>query len=472
MPQVTRHDFSDQHLQVTITVTKEEYLPKVQSELKKLAKQVQLNGFRKGLAPESLIKAKYGTPALSDVVLDEVNDAMRKFMEETKLRLIGNPIPDQDSSPSINYKNMSDYSFTFDLGYVKDFDIVGLDETYEMPVLEPTTEQVEQELDRARRQQAEYDNDAPTVTENGFIKVALVELNDDGSVKEGGATTADSGFSVEYSMGEIMRNRVIGLNKGDSFEFEVAELEKETPEQFKTRVLNLEADAEAGNRYRATINSIMAQKLAEVNEAFIKTAFGPDAEGSTEEDAKKLLGQFLLQSNQFQGRTVLKNSLFANLIDKNRPELPTAFLLKMVKYNNPALSDEKAQKSVDSSYHFLVWSYMKQQIRERFNVEPNVKEFEDGIKESIRGYYGQYKFDGVEAIIQSTFTKMMKDEKYVDEQWEKYMEDITIDAIANNVKVKEVMMTDLEAYKALNQSYVEKANSFFQNEPANELLES
>jgi len=66
----------------------------------------------------------------------------------------------------------------------------------------------------------------------------------------------------------------------------------------------------------------------------------------------------------------------------------------------------------------------------------------------------------------------MKDEKYVDEQWEKYMEDITIDAIANNVKVKEVMMTDLEAYKALNQSYVEKANSFFQNEPANELSEA
>ncbi len=81
---------------LTITIEKEDYRPRVNAELSKKSKNVQMKGFRKGKVPSRMIKKMYGQSLLVEAVNQLLDEEVRKVLEETDFKMIGRPLPSED----------------------------------------------------------------------------------------------------------------------------------------------------------------------------------------------------------------------------------------------------------------------------------------------------------------------------------------------------------------------------------------
>jgi FKBP-type peptidyl-prolyl cis-trans isomerase (trigger factor) len=98
--QIVRKDIAPLHISLDITLEPSDYLPAVESELKKFKNQAQLKGFRKGKTPESVIKKMYGKSILADVINKTLQDKLFGYLDEEKINYLGQPLPDEEKITS------------------------------------------------------------------------------------------------------------------------------------------------------------------------------------------------------------------------------------------------------------------------------------------------------------------------------------------------------------------------------------
>ncbi|MBQ7221965.1 MAG: hypothetical protein IJS02_00665 [Bacteroidales bacterium] len=112
---VTKKKKDDFNLKVSITVDKEDYAEEKKKKLNNYRKNAELKGFRKGMAPMSLIEKMYGGKALGEVINDLVSEQLNLFVEKNKLNILGEPLPSEEESKN-DWENGESFKFDFDLG--------------------------------------------------------------------------------------------------------------------------------------------------------------------------------------------------------------------------------------------------------------------------------------------------------------------------------------------------------------------
>ncbi len=83
----------DLNLEVTITVTAEDYADSRKKRLNDYRRKAEFKGFRKGMVPMSLVEKMYGQSALVDSVNDVISEGLNNFIQENNLRVLGEPLP-------------------------------------------------------------------------------------------------------------------------------------------------------------------------------------------------------------------------------------------------------------------------------------------------------------------------------------------------------------------------------------------
>lgn len=112
---VTENKKDDLNLQVSITVDKADYVEEQKKKLNAYRKSAELKGFRKGMAPMSLIEKMYGGKALGEVMNTLVYEELNKFIETNKLNILGEPLPSEEENNN-DWENGETFNFNFDLG--------------------------------------------------------------------------------------------------------------------------------------------------------------------------------------------------------------------------------------------------------------------------------------------------------------------------------------------------------------------
>jgi trigger factor len=157
--QIVRKDIAPLHISLDITLEPSDYLPAVESELKKFKNQAQLKGFRKGKTPESVIKKMYGKSILADVINKTLQDKLFGYLDEEKINYLGQPLPDEDKNniTSLDINHPSDYTFSFELGLSPDVVVKGASATDSYTFYDVTIADhlVDEELSAARRRMGE-----------------------------------------------------------------------------------------------------------------------------------------------------------------------------------------------------------------------------------------------------------------------------------------------------------------------------
>ncbi len=291
---------------VTITVPAADIQKAVDSELKKAAKTVRIDGFRKGHVPMSMVKQRYGMSVLNDVLGDLMQRNFINAIIENKVNPVGAP----DYKPE-QYKEGEDFVYSVEFEVFPEIELKDL-ESIEVvkPIVTVKDEDVDNMLETLRKQQAEWKDkegevaaeDRVTVDFNGSI---------DGEEFEGGKA---EDFVLAMGQGRMIpgfEEGLIGHKAGEEFTIDVT-----FPEDYHAENLK-------GKKAQFAINlkKVEERELPELTEEFIKR-FGI-ADGSVDglrAEVRKNMERELKNAM----RTRVKSQVIDGLVKANEVDVPAA----------------------------------------------------------------------------------------------------------------------------------------------------
>lgn len=243
---------------ITLSLPAEEIANEVQARLKRLARQVKMDGFRPGKVPLNVVAQRYGDSVQYEVMNDKVGEAFAKAAVEAQLRVAG--------APRISEKEGGgDGVMLFDAVFevfpeVKIGDLSGT-ELVRLQA-EVSEEAIDRTLEILRKQRRTFAQRAlDAAVQDGDRVTVDFEGKIDGEPFAGGKA---SGFQFLVGEGQMLK------------EFEDA-VRGMKVEESKTFPLSFPADYHgkdvAGKTadFLVTVRKIEASHLPEVNEAFVKS---------------------------------------------------------------------------------------------------------------------------------------------------------------------------------------------------------
>ena len=179
---------------IQIPVT--EYQPSLLKELNNYKNKAQLKGFRKGKTSVDVIKKMYGNGILQEVVENNLQKQLFDHIQEANINILGQPLPNAEQE-AIYYNIMSptDYTFKFDIGFAPDFEVKGLDQTYDYRQVAADQKSVDDQLAKLRDRSGELKIIETEVQEEHLVTIDAREV-ENGQIKENGVR---SEFSIWLS---------------------------------------------------------------------------------------------------------------------------------------------------------------------------------------------------------------------------------------------------------------------------------
>ena len=122
---VSQNKIDDLNLELTIKVEAADYAEIERKKLAERKRTADFKGFRKGMAPASLIKKFFGEQCLVEAVNQVLSQALDAHIKDNSLRIIGEPLS-SENQPEVEWKDGNNFTFVFDLGLYPEinFDVV------------------------------------------------------------------------------------------------------------------------------------------------------------------------------------------------------------------------------------------------------------------------------------------------------------------------------------------------------------
>ncbi len=136
------------HVQIPAAVMQEEFL----TRLGAVRRRTRIRGFRPGKAPIKLIRQRYGQEVWDELIRETIERSFREGAQRQELRVVGSG---EVKARKITEGLDLEYEATFDV--FPDIELSSLEElSYEEPVVEIQSRDVERTVDRLRRGEAEW----------------------------------------------------------------------------------------------------------------------------------------------------------------------------------------------------------------------------------------------------------------------------------------------------------------------------
>lgn len=120
---VTQKQAEDLTLMVSLTIGNDDYAPKIKKILGDYRRNADIKGFRKGMAPLSMIEKMHGQSAMVDAVNNLISEGLNNFINDNKLNIIGEPLANETEQKPVSWKVGEDMEFIFDIALAPKVDI-------------------------------------------------------------------------------------------------------------------------------------------------------------------------------------------------------------------------------------------------------------------------------------------------------------------------------------------------------------
>ncbi len=243
---------------ITLELPVDTIQKEVESRLKRLQRQVKMDGFRPGKVPMSVVAKQYGYSVQYEVMNDKVGEAFNAAANEAQLRIAGQPrINEKEGAP----EGVVAFEAIFEVfPEVKINDLT--DAEVEKVAAEVDDAAIDRTVDILRKQRRTFGQRAADEAAQDGDRVTIdFEGKIDGEPFEGGKA---SGFQFLVGEGQMLKefeDAVRGMKAGESKTFPL-----NFPEDYHGKeVAGKQAD------FLVTLNKVEAANLPEVDEAFVKS---------------------------------------------------------------------------------------------------------------------------------------------------------------------------------------------------------
>lgn len=293
---------------LTITVPAAAISTEVDKELRNIAKNRRVDGFRPGKAPVAMIKKMFGLSVLQDVASRQMQNHFYQAIIANKLTPAGAPTfaPGQLAEGK-------DLEFAATFEVYPEVQLNALDKIeVTKPVVEITADDLETMLGTLRKQHATWAKTEAAAASGDRVVIDFVG-SIDGEEFEGGKA---SDFTLELGQGRMIpgfEEGIIGKKAGEAVTVDVT-----FPAEYHAE--NLKGKAA---QFAVTVKAVEAQQLPEVNDEFAKL-FGL-AEATVDAlkvEVKKNMEREL--NNSIKAR--VKDQVIKGLLATHEVEVPQALI--------------------------------------------------------------------------------------------------------------------------------------------------
>ena len=435
---VTQNNIDDLTLRLTIEVVKEDYAEKVKKALADYRRKAEIKGFRKGMAPMSLIQKFHGPQALAESVNGLIYEGLNNHLKENKINIIAEPLPNETEQKQIDWEKDETFEFVFDvaLAPVVDYKPSNGDEIVSYNVT--VTDEAKKEFRSNMLKQFGHLEPCESVKEEDFI---VADLEQEGMKIEGTYVTL-------RNMDEASKKLFLGKKAGDSFELNVNEVF--TNEADRAGLLRVKKEELAGLNpmFNLTIVEVKNFVEAEANQETFDKAFGKDVVKTEEEFDAKLTERLAAEYKQESDyRFMLDTKEY--FIEKAGIKLPEDFLKRWLFTINEGTF---TMEDIEKDFHLFVkdfkWQLIRQQIMKDNNIEVTPEEMKDQAKRFAAYQFAMYGMPNVpEENLEQYAEAVLKNQEEAHRIYEKVEDDKTVAFIKSVVTLKAKDITIDELHK-------------------------
>lgn len=306
---ITKEEISPVDIRLTVAIEENDYKDDVTKKLKELGRTHAIPGFRKGHVPFGELKRRFGKQMTSDVINDTVYRAVVDFITENNLPVMGHPVPVEVKEAF----EEGDQEFKYDLALVPELDIKpSKDDHYPFYEIEVTDEMID-EQDKNMRKRFGKQEPGQEMTEDGVVKGALMQLDENGNVSqnEGAIQVTDGIVFPLYFKDKEETAKFAGKKPGDKVVFNPWKAAGGDAGELASMLhVDKAIAADIKSDFEMTISEIIVNVPAELGEEYYKMVFGEDKVHNEEEyraAVKEMIANELSQNSHI---------LFRNQFDK------------------------------------------------------------------------------------------------------------------------------------------------------------
>jgi trigger factor len=268
---------------------------------KKLVKRVDVQGFRRGKAPRSLLERKVGKESIYQEGLDDlITETYRKAIKEHDLTPISQPKLDAPI-----FEMGQPYRFSLTIPVLTPAELIDYKLLhFEREEVNVTSEEVDKEIQSLRERQTEWKVVDRPVEYNDRIKADLKLTSVDQQISD----LKENIFEITTERHGIfsgMDEHVLGLKAGDTKEFSTT-----IPADYNNaKLASQKAD------FVVTIHAVEVKEIPELDDAF--AAKVSDGAYGTAEDLSKALSDTILERKKRQADNELREKILNTIIEQS-----------------------------------------------------------------------------------------------------------------------------------------------------------
>lgn len=408
---VTLDKIDDVTAILNVSIEENDYQEKVTNELKQFGRTHTIPGFRKGHISIDQLRRRFGKQVKSDVINQDAATAAIDYINENKISILGQPLPVEVKEINLADK---DYTFQYEIGIAPEINLT-LDKSVNIPYYTiAVDDNMLKEQDEHLRERFGAQVPGDEVDAKALVKGAIMELNEDGTIKDGeDAIQVNDGIVAPmFFKSKEQANLFLGKKVGDKVRFNPwATCEGSVAELSSMLHVDKDKAADIKADFELAISEIIVLKLAEHNEDFFKDVFGADKVHS-EEEYNAALKEMIAGSLAPNSEMLFRRDAQKFFLDKyGKMALPVAFLKKWMKVRNPEIKDENLDKEFESMTPALEWQLIREKIAEMTDMKIEDADLLNLAKQIAANQFAQYGMTNMDEESITSFAKNILNDK-------------------------------------------------------------
>ncbi len=342
---------------LTVEVPAEEVNGALDKAFKKVVKEINVPGFRKGKMPRQMFEKRFGVESLYQDALDFIlPDAYANAVEEAGINPVDRPeidIEKLEKNEPLVFTAKVIVKPEVELGEYKGLEVSKEDTNV-------TDEEIEAQLKESQERMAELTVKEDGQVENGDTAVIDFEGFVDGEAFEGGA---GNDYSLEIGSNSFIpgfEEQLVGAKTGEQKDVEVT-----FPEEYHAEEL-----AGKSATFKVTVNEVKAKELPELNDEFAKEL---DEEVEGLDALRTKMKENLKAEKENSSETQMRDQLVQKAAENATVEIPQAMINSEIDRMMQDFEQRLSQQGMNKELYFQFSGQDEDALREQMTADAETR---------------------------------------------------------------------------------------------------
>jgi trigger factor len=448
---ITRENIDAVNAILKVAIEKADYEKAVADQLKEYRQKAVIPGFRPGKVPDGLIRRKYRIPIMVDEVNKLLSKNLSQYLVDEKLKILGEPLPNEEQQKTINWETDENFEFTFDIALSPEINIsLNKENKFTFYKIAVSNEMIDKQVEMVQLQLGENVPD-DEIKADSSVRGDFVQFNDSGEELEGGIRPMDVLIAIDRIKNEEIKSSFIGKKSGDAVIFDpVKAFENRHEIKHMLKIKQDEADALNSN-FKFTINEVLKFEKAELNEDLFKKLYGEETEVKNIEDFRNKIKSEIEANLMYSSNHKFALDAHDKLVEQANLTLPEAFLKRWLVAINKELTVEQVENEFEAFIGDLKWQLIKDAIIKENQIVVTPEETKWFALQMARSQYSQYGiYDVPDEHLESFAKKIIEKPEENERIYKRLYEDKVIQTVKEKVTLQETEVSQ-EEFNAMMQ---------------------